>query len=313
MTTPERRFCEFRSEGRRLMGDIMPYGEISPSHRERFEVRSLHPDSNVVLNLEHDEMVAIAWHPGGGLTLENDERSMRMVAELPPIPSADAALRYVRTGEVSGLSVEFVALRERRDADGIRVVEEAVLKGVGLVKHPSYDHALVEARARGRLATYRGYIPAKKSLECKCSPGTCEEAVFQEGALDDVLDADAQRDLLGILNEYADVFASRKKKSLRFWKSDRGLEIAVDVPSTAKGEAFLETARVADMIARPILDTSASEFVREGARVVYSKAHVRAISFSATDASKGWPSLWLKRGANDDIPETPKRRMRRWL
>ena len=87
----------------------------------------------------------------------------------------------------------------------------------------------------------------------------------------------------------------------------------MDVPSTAKGEAFLETARVADMIARPILDTSASEFVREGARVVYSKAHVRAISFSATDASKGWPSLWLKRGANDDIPETPKRRMRRWL
>ena len=165
------------------MGDIMPYGEISPSHRERFEVRSLHPDSNVVLNLEHDEMVAIAWHPGGGLTLENDERSMRMVAELPPIPSADAALRYVRTGEVSGLSVEFVALRERRDADGIRVVEEAVLKGVGLVKHPSYDHALVEARARGRLATYRGYIPAKKSLECKCSPGTCEEAVFQEARL----------------------------------------------------------------------------------------------------------------------------------
>ena len=164
---------EVRNEGRRLMGNIMLYGEISPSHRERFEVRSLHPDSNVVLNLEHDEMVAIAWHPGGGLTLENDERSMRMVAELPPIPSADAALRYVRTGEFSGLSVEFVALRERRDADGIRVVEEAVLKGVGLVKNPSYDSALVEARKR--LRTIRGISRRRKFWSVDARPAIVEK------------------------------------------------------------------------------------------------------------------------------------------
>ena len=38
MTTVERRAAvEFRVEGRRLTGVLMRFGEISPSHRERFE------------------------------------------------------------------------------------------------------------------------------------------------------------------------------------------------------------------------------------------------------------------------------------
>ena len=275
---PERRFCEFRSEGRRLLGDIMPYGDVSPSHSERFEPRSLRPDSNVVLNLEHDEMRAVAWYPGGGLTLENDEHALRMVAELPPLPAADAALRFVRTGEVSGLSLEFVCLRETRD-QGIRVVKEAILKGVGLVRHPSYENAVVEARKR--LQTLRGRIPAKKVLECRCSPGDCTEAIFESGSLDSAIDPDQQKDALAVLGEFANPLGSRKRKTLRFWSDKKGgLEYALDVPDSPRGRALLESMDAADVIARPVLDTAAgaSEFTLEGGRATYTKARIRGFA-----------------------------------
>lgn len=314
MTTSERLFSgiELRTEGRRLMGEVMPYGDVSPSHRERFAPRSLHPSENVVLNLEHDEMRAVAWYPGGGLTLENDEQSLRMVAELPRIPAADRALEYVRAGEVSGLSVEFVAQSERRD-EGIRVVEDAILKGVGLVRKPSYENALVEARKR--LRTIRGRIPAKKALECRCSPGDCSEALFENGALDEVIDPDQQKDALAVLGEYANPLGSRKRKTLRFW-SDRegGLQFALDVPDSPRGRALLESMDAADTFARPVLDLDASEFVIESGRATYSKARIRALTFGATDASEGWEPLRFKTSPGDDVPQTPKRqRARRWL
>ena len=78
-----------------------------------------------------------------------------MSAELPPIPAADRALDDIRTGKATGLSVEFRAVKESR-VDGVRVIEEAELSGVGLVALPSYEGSRVEARARkhGRFARW---------------------------------------------------------------------------------------------------------------------------------------------------------------
>lgn len=150
MDAPERLLIgEARAEGRRLSGTLMTWGEISPSHRERFEAGSLRMAEAVALNLYHDRERAVAWQPGGGLELRADDRALVLAAELPPIAAADRALAEVRAGETTGLSVEFRAIRESRDG-GIRVIQEATLTGIGLVRAPSYAGSRVEARDRRR-------------------------------------------------------------------------------------------------------------------------------------------------------------------
>ena len=151
MAEVERRAAavELRVEGRKLSGVVMRYGDVSPSHRERFEPGALRMADVVHLDLHHDPERAVAWLPDGGLELVDDDGTLRLVAELPPIPAADRALEEVRAGKVGGLSVEFRAVKETRNG-GIRVIEEAELRGVGLVANPSYAGATVEARARRR-------------------------------------------------------------------------------------------------------------------------------------------------------------------
>ncbi|MCY4495598.1 MAG: HK97 family phage prohead protease [Acidimicrobiaceae bacterium] len=142
---------ELRVEGRRLTGPALLFGETSPSHRERIEAGAFAFDNSVVFNLLHDPLQALAWHPGGGLELRQDDEALHLDATLPPIPSGDLALQLVREGQAKGLSVEFHAVEERREA-GIRIVSKAALVGIGLVRRPSYPNSRVEAReARGRM------------------------------------------------------------------------------------------------------------------------------------------------------------------
>ena len=138
---------EIRVEGRKLTGTVMRYGEVSPSHKERFEPGSLRMADAVHLDLNHDKERAVAWHPGGGLELRDEDGAMILSAELPPIPAADRALEEIRSGKTAGLSVEFRAVKESR-SEGVRVIEEALLEGVGLVERPSYTGSRIEARSR---------------------------------------------------------------------------------------------------------------------------------------------------------------------
>ena len=138
---------EIRVEGRKLSGVVMRYGAVSPSHRERFLPGSLRLAEAVHLDLHHDPERAVAWHPGGGLTLTNGREALTMRAELPPLPAADRALAEILGGQISGLSVEFNAVKETREG-GLRVIQEAVLRGIGIVRSPSYKQSQVEARRR---------------------------------------------------------------------------------------------------------------------------------------------------------------------
>ena len=88
---------EIRIEGRKLTGTVMRYGEVSPTHKERFAPGSLRMADAVHLDLNHDRERAVAWHPGGGLELRDEDGAMILSAELPPIPAADRAL-----DEISG-------------------------------------------------------------------------------------------------------------------------------------------------------------------------------------------------------------------
>ena len=149
MAEVERRAAlgEIRVEGRKLTGVVMRYGEVSPSHKERFAPGSLRMADAVHLDLNHDRERAVAWHPGGGLELRDEDGAMILSAELPPIPAADRALDEIRSGKTAGLSVEFRAVKESR-SEGVRVIEDAILSGVGLVAQPSYAGSRIEARAR---------------------------------------------------------------------------------------------------------------------------------------------------------------------
>ena len=151
MAEVERRAAlgEIRVEGRKISGIVLRYGEVSPSHRERFEVGAMRLADAVHLDLHHDREKVIAFHPNGGLTIAGEGDVVELFADLPPIPGADRALEEIRAGTTSGLSVEFRCVKERREA-GIRVIEEAVLSGVALVRSPSYLGSRVEARHRRR-------------------------------------------------------------------------------------------------------------------------------------------------------------------
>ena len=138
---------EVRVAGRRISGTVMVYDEVSPSHRERFVPGAFRLADSVHLDLGHDPERVVAWHPGGGLELRDEDGAMILSAEVAPIPAGDRALDEIRTGKAAGLSVEFTAAKESR-VDGVRVIEEAVLSGVGLVARPSYEGSRVEARSR---------------------------------------------------------------------------------------------------------------------------------------------------------------------
>ena len=149
MAEVERRAAlgEIRVEGRKIVGTVIRYNEVSPSHKERFAPGSIRMADAIHLDLDHDPERAVAYQPGGGLELVDGDASLELTAELPPIPAADRALDDIRTGRAAGLSLEFRAVKETR-VDGVRVIEEAELSGVGIVKRPSYEGSRVEARSR---------------------------------------------------------------------------------------------------------------------------------------------------------------------
>ena len=148
---PILRHIEIRAEqsARRISGTVLAYGDVSPTHRERFEPGALMLAEAVTLNLVHHRMAAVAWYPEGGLDLEVTAAGITMTAQVPPTPAGNHALAEVRAGRLPGASVEFRALAERREG-GLRVIERAELRGIGLVPDPSYKQSRVEARAADR-------------------------------------------------------------------------------------------------------------------------------------------------------------------
>ena len=312
---------EIRAEGRRLTGTVMRYGDVSPSHRERFEPGALRMAESVHLDLAHDIERAVAWFPGGGLAIENGRDSMTMRAVLPPIPAADRALAEIKAGRVDGLSVEFKAIRERRDA-GIRVIEDALLSGIAIVKAPSYGGSRVEARRRsGR--TIRSRVPSDTDLGCTCSGAGCKFARFAKEALEDVFEKAFQqfeRETVAAYGSYAAPLASVGRGTMRGKMIGGDLEVEIDVPIAAAGDAVIAAHEDAGIVVRPFLDADRSEgtpMPREDGQnaMAYSKASVRAFIVSSTDERQGWPEPVLV-ATPDELAHADAPRLRglpRWL
>ena len=286
---------EVRAQGRRLSGTVLRYGDVSPSHRERFEPRSLHMAEAVTLNLFHDPERAIAWHPKGGLALENGAQALAMRCELPPIPAAERALAEVRAGTATGLSVEFRAESERMDS-GIRVIERAVLNGIGLVKNPSYGDSKVEARRKRKWgqvdkAFFRAKWHADRAGACDCQGPECKTVSYAPGAFDESLDRGGE--LLALAGSKRPI-ASLKKGSLAFETDDKGgVTVAIDraVAETLAGQALAGEMATTRVVARPWVDVEASEYQDDGkGHRRFTKAWLRGVIVKPTVAGR-----WLGR------------------
>ena len=134
----------------------MPFNEQARDRPELFEAGSLSwPESGLVLRRQHNRSQPILkFRPveaGGRLTIDE---------EIPSTVAGTDALSEIRSGLLTGLSVEFRAVRQTIVA-GVRRISEAVLTGAGLVDSGSYEGATVEARAEAanRARAWReGYI-----------------------------------------------------------------------------------------------------------------------------------------------------------
>ena len=315
---------ELRAEGRRLSGVVMRYGDVSPSHRERFEPGALRMAAAVPLNLFHDPERAVAWQPGGGLRLDAGRDVLTMRADLPPIPAADRALAGIRTGDIGGLSVEFRAERERREG-GLRVIEAAILTGIGIVRSPSYGASRVEARAKsGR--TLRSTIPTERDLACECiaqrgpgSGGVCIPIVKLQTEVSRVMAETIQRaaesagaDVLAVYKDYARPLGSARRGTLRTVEGEDGLDIEIDLPTGEAGDMAVSASEAAGLIARPLLDFDRSEYEDGPDGRTVTRPHLRAILIGATDARAGWPEARIDyEGERSAAPE--RRRRRVWL
>ena len=308
---------EIRIEGRKLTGVVLRYGDVSSTHRERFEPGSLRMAESVHLDLHHDVERVIAWAPGGGLALANGRDALRMAADLPPIPAADRALAEIKAGRVGGLSVEFRAVKESR-IDDIRVIEDAVLSGIGIVRAPSYDGSRVEARRRsGR--TMRARIPAGRSVECRCSGAECKFAKMVKEGMEQAFNSafrQFEREVVAGFGSYDMPLASASSGTLRGRILGNGDgEVEIDLPADSVGAATLAAHEAAGVIVRPHIDAAAAESTVEGGTRVYQTMPIRAFLVSATDAREGWPAPVLTATPEElaSADAARSRRPPRWL
>ncbi len=291
---------ECRAAGRTLTGPAIRYGDVSPTHRERFEPGAFTLDNRTRwLDLRHDESRLLAWTGGGGLELTDAPDALTVTATLPETPLHDAALTQVRDGTLKGFSVEFRAQSERRES-GIRVVTGAALAGIGLVPEPSYPASTAEVRARG--FSLSGRIPFGKPMTCRCHRGSCDVVKFTEDAFDEALES--QRDTLLITGTFDSAMASRQKGTLKFTKSDGELKVEANLPATTAADDLAASAGSVNLLTRPVFDQDLSEYVEKDGVATYTKVHLKAVLVGASDV-EGWPAA--------TIAGKSARRSRVWL
>ncbi len=137
---------EIRAEaaGRTLTGVLVPFGKVSPSHRERFLPGSLTPAPRGVINAAHDRSRAISGWPDA-VEFRETADGFEATITVDDTDEARQAVEEVRAGRLNGFSVEFNRALSSM-VDGVREVREAVLIGVGLVSAPSYPGTVVQLR-----------------------------------------------------------------------------------------------------------------------------------------------------------------------
>ena len=135
---------ETRATPGRLRGMLLRYGERALDRPETFEAGALEWDpAGIVLNRGHNKLSPIMK-----VVPEVRNGAVIIDAPLPDTAAGRDTSVEVRTGLLRGLSVEFKAIKQRFE-HGVRIIEKAVLGGVGLVDNGAYG-STVEVRGKRR-------------------------------------------------------------------------------------------------------------------------------------------------------------------
>ena len=235
---------ELRADGRALEGTAIRYGDIARlgSVRERFEPRSVTPAADgVILNVQHDRNRPLArTGERGGLELLDSSDALRLRAALPNTREADDTLELVRRGVLRGLSVEFDIIRERWDGM-LRIVERALLSGIGVVDRPAYPQSAVHARRDATGARVGGFIAYGAPIVVGVPSGERQAAtkeMWMPGAFDYAIE-DSTREINLVLGGYDRPLASKMAATLNLETSAAGVAFDAPLPATTYASDFI--------------------------------------------------------------------------
>ena len=323
---------ELRADGRRLVGPAIRYGEVSESHRERFEAGAFNLGDGATryLNVGHDSDIVIA-HTGAGLEFRDSRRALEVRATLPDIPAANRALDAVKAGELRGFSIEFHAEAERRES-GIRVVERADLVGVGLVREPSYAGSVAEVRGAWKKAAMspgarkrdwaRSTIPTGKTCDCECAGPVDQIRIMEnafnemirraiEGAADDIAQA-----VIGNTGPHNNL-GTTATGAVRLSKAAGGMRVTLSeaAKETPAGRSLRQADATAPAVARPLIDHDheLTSYRDVGGVRIYESAFAPVILFKSAPGRKGWNGVEFFEETKTAQRRRRKARIRRWL
>ena len=316
----QRAGAEVRLRGSTLYGRAMAYNlpaTVAPGKRELFLSGAFGSDRLAVpLNLQHDKGLVLA--EAGSYDIQDTPEALLVRARLAP---SSAAIRLVQRGALKGLSVEFDPLQERTEG-GLRIIERARLRGVGLVDSPAYPASRVEVRARmGR--TVRARIPGGKRLACDClrtaaGRAAARWAKYQRDTLqtmfDEVFAEAAEETAIAAFGAYGQPLASTARGTMRGKVTKGGdLQVDIDLPEDASGRAVLAAHESSGLVARPFVDDARAKYEVADDVAEYTEAPLRAVILSATDRREGWPDLSFIPSPEDLLERAKRRRMLAWL
>ena len=109
--------------------------------------KTLKDGADVRLLIDH-EGVPLARTKSGTLTLEEDDRGLRVEASLDPMnPDAQRVISAMRRGDLSQMSFAFRTIKDAFSADGmVRELREVQLFDVSVVTYPAYEDTIAELR-----------------------------------------------------------------------------------------------------------------------------------------------------------------------
>jgi HK97 family phage prohead protease len=116
--------------------------------------KTINDGADVRLLVDH-EGVPLARTKSGTLVLEEDERGLRVEADLDPSnPDAAKIISAMKRGDLSQMSFAFRTIKDSYNADrSVRELKEVQLFDVSVVTFPAYEETVAELRSRNESVT----------------------------------------------------------------------------------------------------------------------------------------------------------------
>lgn len=152
----ERRFCEFRAEGRTIYGSAVSWNRAAKigEFSELFERGSLKPhQAGVSLYFQHDNRRLLGNSQSGTLKVKNAPEGLLYSAVLPA--SAEDIREAAARKDLRGASVGFEVKKEKWDGN-TRIVKEGILWEISLVDKPAHASS-VSLRSHGLMRRARSW------------------------------------------------------------------------------------------------------------------------------------------------------------